>query len=241
MYQQRIYRNKMDIDSLNKYHVIQGESDLLIFSSQLDLAKVEKYLKNCRDDILRAISQDNNFLTSLTPIDLNSKMPKIVKDMVLATSHYKVGPMAAVAGAIAQYLGRYIKGMSEEVIIENGGDIYISTKSEKVIKIYSKDKVYEDKLEIILKPDQKEVALCTSSGKLGHSKSFGNSDAVMIKAEDAILADAAATAFANKLQSKRDIERVLSQAKDDKYIMGIIILIDGNLGVWGDIEFRERN
>lgn len=240
MYQQRIYRNKMDINNLNRYHIMQGESDLLIFARQLDFGRVQKYLKICRDDILRVINQDKNFLTSLTSIEINSKMPEIVKDMVLATKHYKVGPMAAVAGAIAQYLGRYIKKMSEEVIIENGGDIYINTKSEKVIKVYSKDKIYEDKLEIILKPDQKEVALCTSSGKLGHSKSFGNSDAVMIKANNAILADAAATAFANEIVSKKDIKRVLSEAKDDKYIMGIIVLIDGNLGVWGDIEFRER-
>jgi len=240
MFQPRVYRDQMNIKHLNKYHLNIDESDLLIFTNKLDEKRAKEYLKKYRDEIKSAIKIEPKFINSLTPIENNTKFPKIVKDMVCATKYFNVGPMASVAGAIALYMGRYLKKSNEEVIIENGGDLYIYTKNKRYINIYTEDEIFKDKLTILIN-DQEEVALCTSSKKLGHSISLGNSDAVVIKAKNAIYADAAATAYANKVKSKIDIEKVLLQARKDKYIKGIIIIIDGNLGVWGDIEFKERD
>lgn len=231
----------MKINNLNKYHISLGESDLIIFANKIDVLKVKKYLQKCRQEIFEAIKLEDDFVKSLDPIKMNNKFSKIAKDMVSATKHYNVGPMASVAGAIALYIGRYIKKSNQEVIVENGGDLYINTTSKRYINIFTEDIIYKDRLNIEIYPTGKEVSLCTSSRKMGHSQSLGNSDAVVIRADNAIYADAGATAYANKVKTKSDIERVLLEAKKDKYIKGIIIIIDGSLGVWGDIEFRERN
>ncbi|MFP4456478.1 MAG: UPF0280 family protein [Clostridia bacterium] len=231
----------MRANNLNKYHISLDESDLIIFTKKIDVQKVRKYLQKCRQEIIDAIKLNNDFLTSFEPIRMDNKFSKIAKDMISATNHYEVGPMAAVAGAVALYLGRYIKKANQEVIIENGGDLYIYTTSKRFINLYTEDNIYKDRLNIEINPTGTELSICTSSRKLGHSQSLGNSDAVVIKADNAIYADAGATAYANKVKTKIDIERVLLEAKEDKYIKGIIIIIDGYLGAWGDIKLRERD
>ena len=240
MFQPRVYRDQMNVKGLNRYHINVDESDLLIFANRLDVENTKKYLIRCREEINKAIQIDQSFYESYKPIESNPKYSKIAKDMISASKHFNVGPMAAVAGAISLYLGRNIKKYNDDVIIENGGDLYINVKSKRYINIFTKDIVYKDKLNIVIR-DKSEVSICTSSSKLGHSKSFGNSDAVVIKAKNAVFADAAATAFGNKVKNKDDIEAVLFEAKKNRYIQGIVIIIDGVMGVWGDIEFRERN
>ena len=50
------------------------------------------------------------------------------------------------------------------------------------------------------------------------------------------LADAAATAIGNKVQTKSDIDDAVKQGRNIKKITGIIVIKKDNIGMWGDLE-----
>ena len=58
------------------------------------------------------------FATALTPWHSPIPAPTIIADMIKAGEITGVGPMAAVAGAIAQYVGKGLLAHSDEVIVE---------------------------------------------------------------------------------------------------------------------------
>jgi ApbE superfamily uncharacterized protein (UPF0280 family) len=122
--------------------------------------------------------------------------------MAEAASIAGVGPMAAVAGAVASFLGQVLGSCSREVIVENGGDIYLRSAHERVVAVFAGDSPFSYKIGLRVKPEDTPAGICTSSGTVGHSLSFGNADAVVIKGESAILADAVATQAGNLIKSK---------------------------------------
>ena len=159
--------------------------------------------------------------------------------MAKAANLANVGPMAAVAGAIAQYLGKYLlnKGM-KEVIIENGGDIFLKTRKVRYVSIYAgKSRAFNNKLFLKIGPQASGLGICASSGTVGHSLSFGKADTLVIIAKNASLADAAATACANIIQTKADFGKAIELARKIKGVAGIIIIINSNMACWGEIEF----
>jgi hypothetical protein len=151
-----------------------------------------------------------------------------------------VGPMAAVAGAISQFLGKELLKITDEVIIENGGDIFIKTKKPRKVAIFSGGAKWKNKLILKIEPGQTPLGICTSSGKVGHSLSFGKADAVVIIAMSAILADAVATATANMIQSARDIPKAIRYCKKIKGLKGVVIVKGGSLGIWGNVQLEEN-
>ncbi|MEA3422314.1 MAG: UPF0280 family protein, partial [Bacillota bacterium] len=128
----------------------------------------------------------------------------------------------------------YIKD-NTDLIIENGGDIFIKTSKERHILIHAGDSQLSDQISIKITPEMTPIGVCTSSGKLGHSLSFGKADAVVVVAKDILYADAAATAICNIIKTPRDIERGLGIAKESKKIEGIVIILDDSIGIWGNI------
>ena len=234
---QRVYRKSVSSDNLVNYNVVVRETDLLI-SSDSDLAsialestyKYRRYLESYID-----IHPD--FLTSLSPVPRDKLVPEIIKDMIEASFLYNVGPMASVAGAIAQYVGRDLLMHSENVIVENGGDIFISLKRKSRVGIFSGDSAFGSKVSLKLRSDEMPLGICTSSATVGPSLSFGSADAVCVKSYSAVLADAAATAIGNIIKDKKDIRMALRFAQRFKRtIRGVVIIIGDHLGAWGDID-----
>lgn len=147
-----------------------------------------------------------------------------------------VGPMAAVAGAIAEAVGRDLLEHSSDIIIENGGDLFIKTTRERVVGIHAGDSLFSGKLGLTIRPTETPCGICTSSGTLGHSLSFGKADAVTIVSASASLADAAATACCNRIQSPEDISTALSAARGIEGVSGVIIVIADRIGAAGDVR-----
>src|SRR4030042_3242503 len=148
--------------------------------------------------------------------------------------------MAAVAGAMAEFLGKDLlrKGF-KEVIIENGGDIFMKTRKSRSVGIYAgKSKLWK-KLKLKIKPKKTPIGICTSSGTIGHSLSFGYADSVVILSRNASLADALATATANLIESKQDLPRALDFTRSIKMICGAVIIFKNNLISWGSVEFKK--
>jgi ApbE superfamily uncharacterized protein (UPF0280 family) len=166
-------------------------------------------------------------------VELNA--PAIVKAMAQAAKSANVGPMAAVAGAIAQFLGRdLLRRGYKEVIIENGGDLFLKTKKPRRIGIYAGKAKAWNRLSLIVNPEDTPLGICTSSGTLGHSLSFGCADNVIIFARNSALADATATACGNLVRSKEDLPKAVAFAKSVKGILGIVVVLKNDFISWGE-------
>jgi hypothetical protein len=191
-----------------------------------------------REIIERYISGHSDFLTSLKPVIVEPDAPVIIRDMADSAEMAGVGPMAAVAGAVAQFVGEELQEYSPDVIIENGGDIYIRSTADRLIGIHAGDSPLSGKLALAIVAVETPCGICTSSGIVGHSLSFGKADAVTIIAPSASLADATATACGNIVQTADDIQRGLDLAAGIKGIIGAVIIKGDRVGVWGRITLR---
>jgi ApbE superfamily uncharacterized protein (UPF0280 family) len=238
-YQKRLYRDWIIYKDLYLARIAIKETDLQILTDRLiDKDFVEERLRLYRQDIEGYITKDGRFLTSLKPVEPEFKTKSIVKEMSRAAKKANVGPMAAVAGAIAQFLGRDLlrKGY-KDVIIENGGDIFLKTRKTCKVGIYGgRSKLWKG-LRLKIKPQDTPLGICTSSGTVGHSLSFGLADAAVIIAKQPSLADAVATATANRVRSKKDLSKALDFAKSVKGVLGVVIIIKDSLISWGKVEF----
>ena len=144
-----------------------------------------------------------------------------------------MGPMAAVAGAISEFVGKGLLNFSSEVIVENGGDIFMQSQSDRIAGIYAGDSPLSQKIGLKIPAEDTPMGICTSSGKIGHSLSFGKADAVVILSKDTALADAAATAVGNIVISAGDIQKGINFAKMIEGVLGVVVIVEDKLGAWG--------
>jgi ApbE superfamily uncharacterized protein (UPF0280 family) len=140
---------------------------------------------------------------------------------------------------MAESVSKDLLKLSKEVTVENGGDIYLSTSKERTIGIYAGDSPLSLKIGIVIRPEETPLGICTSSGTVGHSLSFGKADAVCILSRSAALADAAATAVGNIIQEKKDIELGLEKGKEIKGVLGTLIIVGEKMGVWGNMRLTQ--
>lgn len=236
MFEKRTYRNAVRTDELIQFEVIVNETDLLI-RAERDLASEAKAsILKYRNQIETYIATDPIFAKSLVPVPEIPHLPEIIVEMIRAACSAGVGPMAAVAGAISQAVCRDLVHFSKEVIIENGGDIYLTTSKERVIGIYAGSSPLSMRIGIVVEPDESPLAVCTSSGTVGHSLSFGKADAVCVLSQSGALADAAATAIGNIVRERKDIERGLEKGREIKGVSGVLIIVGEKMGIWGKIR-----
>ena len=239
MYEERTYRKWILQDDLIPFEVSDKETDLLI-SAEIDLSEqahkaVAKYRKQLEEQIRRL----PEFLTAKKPIDVESDVTELIKAMVNAANLAGVGPMAAVAGAIAEFVGKELLEFTEQVIVENGGDIFIKTSKPKSIGVFAGNSPFTGKIAFVIKPGQTPIGICTSSGTVGHSLSYGKADAVAVFSKDTALADAVATATANRISHRDDINPVIEFAKSIEDVEGIVAIIEDACGIWGNIEIAD--
>ena len=182
------------------------------------------------------IERHPEFLTALTPLPVEEDAPQMVKAMLETTKEVGVGPMAAVAGAIAEYVGNDLLPFSPEVIVENGGDIFLKTLERRLIGVYAGESPFTGKIALEIQPDETPLGVCTSSGTVGHSLSFGKADACIILSPSATMADAAATAVGNLVTDVEDIPRGIEFAKNVKGLKGVVIIKNDRIGVWGEVK-----
>ena len=239
MYQPRTYRNWVTDKDLVSYSVIVKETDLYIRTSgnlkDIAFNSVSKY----RKQIETYIKSHPEFAVSFEPLKINSGCPEIIKEMAEASEKFNVGPMAAVAGAVAHFVGKDLLKYADEVIVENGGDIFISSKKNRTIAIYAGNSPLSGKYGIEIKAVDTPLGICTSSGTIGHSFSFGKADAAVIEADSSSVADAAATAICNMVKTKEDINPALDYARSTGLLKGVVIIKDDSMGAWGEIQLCE--
>jgi len=236
-YKERKYRNLIEGKDLISFQIKEKESDLFIRTNQELSFYARQMLLNFRGQIESYIDSHPLFKSTLLPYSQDKKAPEIIKSMIHTTALCGVGPMAAVAGAIAEFVGKELLNYSSEVIVENGGDIFIKSNKVRKVSIFAGRSPFSQR--IILKIGAKEnyIGVCTSSGIVGPSLSFGKADAVTIISDSVLLADAAATAVGNIVKTRKDIEQGLIYAQKIKGAKGVVIIKDDKMGLWGDINF----
>jgi len=235
-YEERVYRNYVKADNLVKFEVIEKETDLLILaeSNLFDkaLAAVLKY----RGELEKYIAQDPQFQKSFAPHRLRHPATPLIKEMAEAARKVRVGPMAAVAGAIAEFVGRDLLPLTKELIVENGGDIFLKINQPRKVGVFAGTSPFSEKIALELEPRPRPFSVCTSSGTVGPSISFGKADAVVVISASACLADAAATAIGNVIKEVADIEAGLALAKKIRGLDGVLIIKDDQLGALGKLK-----
>ena len=239
MYEERTYRNLVKTDDLIDFEVIVKETDLLV-RAERDLSKeTREAVLKYRHQLETYIAANPPFQESLVPLTDDPYAPEIVREMIRTSQLARVGPMAAVAGAMAEMVSRDLLKFSKEVIVENGGDIYLATSKERTIGIYAGNSALSLKIGIVISPEESPLGICTSSGTVGPSLSFGKANAVCLLSKSAALADAAATAVGNVVKEKKDIELGLERGREIAGILGALIIVEEKMGVWGNIKLTQ--
>jgi uncharacterized protein len=236
-YEERTYRSLINKDNLTSYNVKIAESDLLIGSDTNLTDEALKSLARHRHSLETYIKSHTDFLTSLLPISEDDLAPPIVRDMLSKAKICGVGPMAGVAGAISEYVGNDLLNLTKNIIIENGGDIFIKTENKLIASVYAGESALSYNVNFIVKPQETPLGISTSSATVGPSLSFGKADAVCVISKSATLADAAASAIGNKVKSKNDMKHALDYGIKINGVIGIIIIIGNDMGAIGEVQF----
>ena len=236
MYEQRTYRHDIKDRDLVSFQVVVKETDLYIRAVKNLSIEAVAAVNEVRGPLERYIRGHPIFLHSLEPLPVEKDAPDIVHRMAQAARLADVGPMAAVAGAVAEMVGERLFQWSDDVIVENGGDIYLRVSSKRKIGIYAGESAFSGKLAIEVEPGRTPLGICTSSGSVGPSLSMGVADAAVVIAPSAALADAAATAVGNMFKADKDMDSAIEQGRQIKGVMGIVVIKGNSMGAWGDIR-----
>lgn len=236
MYEERTYRECVKQTDLVAFKVIDEETDLII-SADRDLSvQATVYISKYRKQLKDYIARDKKFLKSLEPIEISDDAPEVAKEMAEAAKLASVGPMAAVAGAIAERVGRDLLNSTKQIIVENGGDIFIKSDTQRLMGIYAGKSPFTGKLALKIESEQTPLGVCTSSGTVGHSLSFGKADAAIVLSKWTALADAVATATGNIVKTDEDIQKAIDFARSIDGIEGVIVIFGEKIGAWGNVE-----
>ena len=236
MYKERSYRTDLAVKDLLSYEVKYETTDLFVMTDKNYSKEIFKEIRSLRNDIINYSKHDEEFLKSLVPVQIKNKAPLIIKRMALASKEAGVGPMASVAGGIAEFIGRKILPRSKQLVIENGGDIFIKIDHDLIFRVFAGHKSPFEGLRIKIKRSNMPLGICTSSGRIGPSLSLGDADAACVISKDVFLADACATAAANMVKKDTDIKKALDYTRSVKGILGAVIIRNEKIGIWGILE-----
>ena len=236
MYQERTYRNLIETAQLQAYRVVVKETDLMVYTATRLEDEAKELVLEQRGYVETFIKAHPDFARALNPWRLEGPAPGIIVDMVKAARNAGVGPMATIAGAIAEQVGHGLLKTSDQVIVENGGDVFIKTNSSVTVGIFAGKSPLSLRIGIRLESGSKPEAVCTSSGTIGHSLSLGKADAVCVVADSCSIADAAATSIGNLIDSPTDIENAIKAGRRIEQLRGIVVIVSKKIGMWGDLE-----
>jgi len=231
-----VYRELITPRDLFSFQVEIKESNLFVLASRKLPKQTEEALVWCRKDIEQYIYRNPIFRTTFKPFPLEEGMPPIVRTMAEAGREAGVGPMATVAGAIAEFVGKELLNYCDQVIVENGGDIFMKVKRRRIVGIYAGDSPLSKRIALQIEPQDTPLGICCSAGTFGRSQSLGVADAVIILSPFPALADAVATAVGNLVKDEAGIQKGLEFVRKIPFIRGGVIVKEKKMGAWGRLR-----
>ena len=244
-FQPRTYRTQFNTLRFKGFEISYLETDLWIgvdpesFQPEMKTVAHEK-IKSLREKLDKYILREPLFKKSLKPFQPSENAPNEAIEMAVAAEKAGIGPMSTVAGLFAREIGEtLLQNFSiVEMVIENGGDIYVLLKNELVLSVFAGESILSERIGLVISPEKNKLGICTSAGTVGPSLSFGKADAVVVVCEDVLLADAFATAFGNKVKSPNDVEKVINQSEKYPEILSLLIICEDKVGIKGENEIR---
>ena len=239
-YSERTYRLEQARGDLVSSYVRVSESDLHILADRAVEAEALEIVLQCRLQIEEYAARHPAFFPSLVPLPADPLAPPLIRDMLEAGRAAGVGPMAAVAGAIAEVVGRRLLSLGVgEVIVENGGDIFLHRRKDCTISIFAGQSPLSGYVGLRIRAEDQPAAVCTSSGTVGHSLSFGEADSVTVVASSAPYADAVATRLGNEVGrgggGENGIRLALEVARGFR-LAGVVVICGQLMGAVGGVE-----
>ncbi len=231
---ERYYRSLYH-NHLANYEVTCKESNLFIEACEDNRFEVFEVLSKARKELEDYIKGNHEFFRSLKPIKRDKKAPILAQRMIEVSRKAGVGPMACVAGAIADVVGKFLLKRCDECVVENGGDIFLKLNRKPTVGIVTNNRYFKDKLSIELNKSRSAYGICSSSATIGPSLSQGKADLSLIVSHDALLSDALATAGANIIKDESNLNSAVDFVKD-KDIIGCLFIKDKSFAAWGDLK-----
>ncbi len=236
----RFYRRWHSIKSGTAYEVRFRQTNLWVRSSRNFSREVLNTVVEIHRTLTLYASKNPAFFPSLKPLPRDPLAPPVVKRMLQVAQETGVGPMASVAGLIAELVGKRLMELDpdSEIVVENGGDCFIFSDRSVVVEILPgyRKAIEKPSLRISVEPEYMPVSLCTSSSKIGHSLSFGAASAVTVLSEDGAFADAAATSICNQLKSQKQLEELLEIWGKKEKIQGLVAIVNDCIGFMGNVK-----
>jgi hypothetical protein len=203
-----------------KTHFSEKESDITIISdSKKAIIKAKNSFYFHRKNLERYITKDKHFLTTFSPVKVKTNL-KVINEMAKVAEICNVGPMASVAGVLADLMLDAMKRQTKSelisckiALVENGGEIALDSEEPIKVALYAGENELNLNLGFLIKKKECPLGIGTSSATVGHAISLGKADSVTIFAVNAGLADAAATKIGNLVKGE-DIEKSIKNALD---------------------------
>lgn len=247
-YKERTYREHFRTGRWSCFTLKYKETDVWIGVDKASFRPdmpgyCQEVIRRLRTSMEEYIAADPRYLTALEPYNARETAPEILKQMSAAAFRTGIGPMSAVAGAVAFHIVEALKEKYRirEGIVENGGDIYADIREDMDISVFAGASPLSEKVGLHIDAREAPLGICTSSGTVGPSLSFGKADAVMISCKDVLLADSYATRLANLIREPEDIPPVLEQIKNTGDILAALIIQGDKMGVIGKFEIKFFN
>ncbi len=238
-YEKRFYRKRVRTQGLISYNVVVKETDLWVSTDRNLEKETRDLVLHYRFQLENYIQAHPEFLTTLRSYSDDIYGPPLVREMITATRDLDVGPMASVAGAVAQFVGKGLLESTGQVIVENGGDVFLKAGRPVTVSVFAGESPLSGKIGIMVQPGNMPMGICSSSGRVGHSFSMGSADVVCLLSPSAARADGAATALGNMARTKKDLEKVAERAKGIEGIIGGLAIMGDRMTAWGDIELVD--
>ena len=245
MIEQRTYRNQFSLQRFRSFVANYKETDLWIGVDPASFREEMKEIALLKVKELRAVLEDYLLIDSVfgktfEPHQAEPNAPEIVRVMTQAGQRAGVGPMAAVAGAFAEAVGRHLMARFDiqELVVENGGDIFLKINQNLLMSVYAGNSPLSEKIGIEIQAAESPLGVCTSAGTVGPSISFGKADAAMIICKNTALADAFATGFGNLVKTPEDVQNVINQTEQFPEILSAVIICRDKIGIRGKFEMK---
>jgi uncharacterized protein len=219
------------------FQVVLEQTDLFV-TAERDLAgPVLDLVRQLRADLKNHMLLAPGFRESLVPVAVHDNAPEVALLMARAAQAVGVGPFAAVAGTFAQLVADHFAAVSPNIIVENGGDLYLHSTRERVVALLG-DPEGRARLGVRIPRSEFPVSLCASSATIGPSLSLGQGELVVTRSKSGAFADAAATALANLVDTADDLDLMLAHARKmaPLGLEGVFAQAGGKLAVWGKME-----
>jgi len=224
----------------HRTHLQRSESVLTVLCRMEFIGAAARALDRVRGELESYLPGHPGFASSFVPLQTDSGAPEVVRAMCRAAEQLNVGPMAAVAGAIAERVLTAVRSAgAREVVVDNGGDICFLIEQPVSVGIWTGAGEARG-LALLIEPRDEPFAICTSSGVVGHSFSYGRADAATVLSGRAALADAAATALGNRVRTAEDLEHAFDPFDGIEDLCAALCFVDGRIALWGEVPRLVR-